>query len=79
MSAPPRLGFHGSDIFAFEQNMTARAQRHINNRRLRKLIARDGKHHLVVGRPTQHRGIMSNEDWAFAGVPDGIQDNFEVR
>ncbi|KAF6808300.1 hypothetical protein CSOJ01_07623 [Colletotrichum sojae] len=79
MSAPPRVGFHGSDIFAFEKNMTARAQRHINNRRFRKLIARDGKHPLIAGRPTHHRGIMTSEDWAFAGVPDGIQDSFEAQ
>ncbi|KAL0932415.1 uncharacterized protein CTRU02_213369 [Colletotrichum truncatum] len=78
MNAPPRLGFHGSDIFAFEQRMTARAQEQFNNRRFRKLIARH-KHPLSAHRSPQSPGSMASEDWSLANVPDGIQDSFEAQ
>ncbi|KAH9229567.1 hypothetical protein K456DRAFT_747872 [Colletotrichum gloeosporioides 23] len=79
MSAPPRLGFHGSDYFAFEQSMTARAQQRFNQRRMRKLIARHGKHPFGAHRTPHHVGIMSNEDWPLDTMPDGIQDSFEAQ
>ncbi|TDZ23589.1 hypothetical protein Cob_v003532 [Colletotrichum orbiculare MAFF 240422] len=81
MSAPPRLAFHGSDIFAFEQGITARAQQRFNNRRLRKLVVRNGKQHPLnlSRRSSQYAGAMTDEDWSMANMPDGIQDNFEVQ
>ncbi|KAK1982377.1 hypothetical protein LZ30DRAFT_688476 [Colletotrichum cereale] len=78
MSAPPRLAFHGSDVFSFEHFMKAKVQQRSNDRRQRKLIARNGKHSLR-SRSIQPPGEMSGEDWSFAGVPDGIQDNFEAQ
>ncbi|GJD05265.1 hypothetical protein ColKHC_14090 [Colletotrichum higginsianum] len=80
MNAPPRLGYHGLDVFAFEQDMKARAQQRFNDRRQKKFFVRNGKfplsHH---GRPTQQPGVMASEDWSLASVPDGIQDSFELR
>ncbi|GKT52738.1 hypothetical protein ColTof4_14237 [Colletotrichum tofieldiae] len=78
MSAPPRLVFHGSDIFAFEQVMKAKVQQRSNDRRQKKLIVRNGKHPLS-SRSIQQPGAMASEDWSLAGVPDGIQDNFEAQ
>ncbi|KAK2032472.1 hypothetical protein LX32DRAFT_661151 [Colletotrichum zoysiae] len=78
MSAPPRLAFHGSDIFAFEQLKKAQVQQRPNVRRQRKLIARNGKHPLS-SRSIRQPGIMTSEDWSFAGVPDEIQDSFEAQ
>ncbi|KAK1580072.1 uncharacterized protein LY79DRAFT_592498 [Colletotrichum navitas] len=78
MSAPPRLAFHGSDIFAFKQLMKAQVPQRSNDRRQRKLIARNGKHSLS-SRSIQQQSAMTSEDWSFAGVPDGIQDSFEVQ
>ncbi|CCF34349.1 hypothetical protein CH063_06367 [Colletotrichum higginsianum] len=80
MNAPPRLGYHGLDVFAFEQDMKARAQQRFNDRRQKKFFVRNGKfplsHH---GRPTQQPGVMASEDWSLASVPDGIQDSFEAQ
>ncbi|KAK2002401.1 hypothetical protein LX36DRAFT_627063 [Colletotrichum falcatum] len=78
MSAPPRLAFHGSDIFAFEHVKKAKVQQRFNDRRQRKLFARSGKHPLST-RSIQQLGTMASEDWSFAGVPDGIQDSFEAQ
>ncbi|KAK1968829.1 hypothetical protein LY78DRAFT_679069 [Colletotrichum sublineola] len=79
MSAPPRLAFHGSDFFAYEQQvMKAKVQQLFNDRRHRKLTARNNKHPLS-SRSIQQPGAMTNEGWSFAGVPDGIQDNFEAQ
>lgn len=78
MSAPPRLVFHGSDIFAFEQLMKAKVQQRSDDRRQKKLFVRNGKHPLS-SRSIQQPGAMASEDWSLAGVPDGIQDSFEVR
>ncbi|WP_254554534.1 hypothetical protein, partial [Salmonella enterica] len=61
------------------QRMAAKAQRHLNNRRLRKLIARNGKHSPSSRRLTQPAGVMASEDLFLASMPDGIQDSFEVR
>lgn len=78
MDAHPRLVFNGSDIFAFEQNVKARAQKRFNTRHHRKLMVRNGKLPLSSG-PTQQPGAMESEDWSLASMPDGIQDNLEVR
>ncbi|GKT47590.1 uncharacterized protein ColSpa_07771 [Colletotrichum spaethianum] len=78
MNAPPRLVFNGSDVFAFEQAMKVKVQQRSNDRRQRKLIARNGKHSLS-SRSIQQLDAMTSEDWSLTGVPDGIQDNFEAQ
>ncbi|KAL2880268.1 hypothetical protein SGCOL_004317 [Colletotrichum sp. CLE4] len=72
-------GFHGSDIFAFEQDMKVRAQQRSNIRRQRKLFARNTHKIPFNFRSTQQPVVMSSEDWSLAVIPDGVQDSFEAQ